>query len=137
IQRSAISARGKMNPDNKCRDDTRKQTLASCGQGLDTLRSQPSQPGICAFLAEGGLAAGGGDGGVLDAGVAGAPSEPPQQTSALAWQVCSSKTMKLRNSSHFTSFLPTVYLAMPFSFVQVTMYLSSRSLASLVGPSLP
>src|SRR3954451_19109653 len=111
--------------------------LASYGQGLDALRSQLAQPGTCAFLAEGGRAAGGVGAGVLEAGVAGAPSEPPQQTIALAWQVCSSKTMKLRNSSHFTSFLPTVYLPMPFSFVQVTMYLSSRSLASLVGPSLP
>ena len=66
------------------------------------------QPGTWAFLAEGGFAAGAG---VLAAGlgVAGAGAAPsPQHTVALAVHVCSSKTMKFRNSSHFTSFLPTV-----------------------------
>src|SRR5262245_19172316 len=91
------------------------------------------QPGACAFLADGGLAAGGLAAGDGDGG---APPSP-QHTSALAWQVCSSKTMKLRKRSHFTSFLPTVYWLMPWPLVQSAMYLSSSFLASLVGPSLP
>src|SRR5581483_2769423 len=98
------------------------------------------QPGTCAFLADGGLATGALGAGAVSAAAgfaAGVPAPSPQHTSALAWQVCSSKTMKLRNKSHFTSFLPTVYLAMPWPFVQSAMYLSSSFLASLVGPSLP
>src|SRR5262249_58615677 len=111
-----------------CRDGERN----GYGSGLSAA-GKPAQPGTCAFLAAGGLAAGGG----MAAGDWGAPAPSPQHTSALAWQVCSSKTMKLRKRSHFTSFLPTVYLAMPCPLVQSAMYLSSSFLASLVGPSLP
>src|SRR5215510_10991967 len=40
--------------------------------------------------------------------VAGGPPSPGQHTSAVALQVCSSNTMKLRNNSQLTSFLPTL-----------------------------
>src|SRR5690606_16565490 len=42
----------------------------------------------------------------------------PQHTVAVAVQVCSSKTMRLRNSSQLTSFLPTEYFSMPCSAAQ-------------------
>ena len=80
---------------------------------VDAMRSRPGQLVQAADTGRraGRLAVGGLGTGVLAAGVAGVPAPSPQHTSALAWQVCSSKTMKLRNSSHFTSFLPTVYFA--------------------------
>src|SRR5690606_870634 len=62
---------------------------------------------------------------------------PDQHTVASALHVCSSKTMKSRNSSQLTVFLLTVYFLIPRSAVHCAMYLSRRSLASRVGPSLP
>ena len=62
---------------------------------------------------------------------------PSQQTLAAALQVYSSNRPTSRNSSQVTSFLPTVNFLMPRSAVHLAAYLSSRSLASLVGPSLP
>lgn len=62
---------------------------------------------------------------------------PSQHAVASAVQVCSSKTMKLRNSSHVTVFVPVVNLVTPRSANFLVMCLSSSSLASFVGPSLP